>query len=497
MIKKYLPIKKILIANRSEVVPRINSTCSAMGIKTVAIYTKNDVLAPFPFETDEAYQLPGEGINGYMDGKAIIDIACTTGTDAIHPGYGFLSESSTFAQNVIDAGITWIGPKPSCIELMGNKIHARTHMKKTGIPVIPGIHCSDLDKNKAKQSTHKMGYPIIIKAACGGGGKAMRIVTSPHNFDSAWEGVIRESKALFKSTDIFIEKYITQGRHIEIQIASDGNNVIHLFERECTLQRRHQKVIEETPCTFVSQTTLEKMYNAACIATQSLNYDSIGTIEFMVTPDENFYFLEMNTRLQVEHPITELTTGIDLVALQIELAQTKKLSLAQKDISRKGHAIECRILAEDPKNNFIPSSGTIQHLQIPDGPFTRHDHSLEAGIDISPFFDSMLSKLITYGQTREQSRKHMIQALRKFSVAGIITNISFLQSILESKEFNNGTFDTQWLNTHAKQFQTNNSSNDEKEIAIIAAALWYNQFKSLQREKNKKVVNRWRDLQWR
>lgn len=441
-------IKKILIANRSEVARRIQATAHALDIKTIAIYAQQDKNLEFVHCAHEAYPLSGAGAAAYMNTDEIIGIARAVGADAVHPGYGFLSEKADFAQRVIDAGLTWIGPNPESIRLMGDKVLARDLMLAQGVPVVPGyvVHELTLDGMlKAKSLANTIGYPLIIKDPYSGGGKAMRKVAQEDDFAAAWDAVCAESSKLTGSKILLIERFIEYGRHIEVQIAGDGQSVVHLFDRECSVQRRHQKIIEEASSHFVSPDVLQKMYDAACTAAAAVGYDSIGTVEFIVTPDEHFYFLEMNTRLQVEHGVTELITGVDLVSLQLNLAETKKLSLRQQDITKTGYAIQCRLYAEDPTMNFLPSTGTISLWSLPQLPFLRIEHDLKYGQEISPFFDPMIAKFLVYGADRKEALAKMAYVLHSTIIDGIKTNKSLLEGVVQSLEFNDGLYHTQWL----------------------------------------------------
>jgi len=486
--------KKILVANRGEIALRIVRACNEMGIAPVAIYSEADQFSLHVKRASHAHCLSKKPLEAYLNGQRIIECAHATGCEAIHPGYGFLSENAEFAHKVVNNNITWIGPSPEMVHIMGNKIEARKTMQSIGIPIIPGFHgpdSSEHSKNLAKNYAAQIGYPIILKASLGGGGKALKKITHEQEFDLIWNQTKIEAKNFFGSEEIFIEKFLT-GRHIEIQVAGDGKDAIHLYERECSIQRRNQKMIEEAPCRFVSKNTLEKMYSISVSAMKQLGYDHIGTIEFIVTPEEDFYFLEMNTRLQVEHTVTEQTTGIDLVWLQLEITKNKKLPLIQNDIIQRGHAIECRILSEDPYNNFIPSTGTISHISFPHSPFIRHEHALEVGNEITSNFDSMISKVISYGYTRKMSIKNIINALQNFSIAGIKTNITFLINILLHQQFNNGTFSTGWLEQNIKHLTT---SLDTLEEAAIISTLLLEQLPK--KEINSQSKTGWKNLSWR
>lgn len=502
-------IKTILIANRSEIALRIQFTCHSLGIETIAIYTKEDKFASYVHKANKSYLLPQSGYTGYLDQEAIINIALKAKADAIHPGYGFLSENAQFAQKVIDAGLIWIGPTPQNISLFADKTKAYKVMLQANIPTIPGKAFKYNEINSflhAKQFAIRNGFPVLLKSALGGGGKAMRHVDKLENFEQAWKTVASESQKQFNSQNILLEKDIPNARHIEIQIASDGKNYIHFYERECSIQRRHQKIIEETPCNAISKFTLQKLYNTALKAAKTVSYKNIGTIEFIVTPNEKFYFLEINTRLQVEHSVTELTTTMDLVSLQIYLAEHNKLPYNQKDIIKRGHAIECRIYSENPQNNFTPSTGKIISMQLPNGPFIRIDHDLEEETEITTFYDPMIMKLTTIGNTRNVAIKNMLNALQSTCIVGINTNIEFLKNILLSTEFKSGKIHTKLLQnkdyfnkliTLENKLENKNKLSKE-EIGIIATLL-SKQTESHKTNNNKqsKHTNKWSYRQWK
>lgn len=495
-------MKKILIANRSEIASRIIFTCKTLGIKTVCIYSDEDKFLPYVYHADESYALSESGYQAYTNQNNIIQIAIKTKVDAVHPGYGFLSENAQFAQKVITSGFIWIGPNPECIDLMGDKIQAKQTMGKSGIPVIPGFSISkNLGLEEIQKKADLIGFPILLKDPWGGGGKAIKKVTTKDELKDALFNIQTEAKKLTGSENIILEKYIENGRHIEIQIAGDGQKLIHLYERECSIQRRHQKIIEETPCNFIDPQILEKMYKAALRVAQTIKYNNIGTVEFIVTPDQKFYFLEMNTRLQVEHSVTEMITGIDLIALQIELAQTQKLKYKQHEITKQNHAIECRVYSEDPQNNFTPSTGTIKNLQIPTDPFLRIDHNLEENQNITPLFDPMIAKITTLGKDRNLAIKNMISALNNLKIDGIKTNISFLKAILNSTEFSTGKIHTQLLNENfLESISTqilNLTDSTEAEICLIAATLFSEaQLNPNMPKTTKTTLNKWKTQQW-
>lgn len=494
-MKKQKKITKILIANRSEIAVRIIATAQSLGIKTVSIYTQEDATSPHVYQADEAYKLSGSGSQGYCNQQEIISIAAQASVDAIHPGYGFLAENAQFAQRVIGSSITWIGPQSETIALMGDKIQARIRMDQALVPVVPGVTLDAADPasfSYAQKEITDIGYPIIIKSALGGGGKAMRKVTSADELETAWNLVKRESEKFFGGTKLIIEKYIEHGRHIEVQIAGDGANIIHLYERECSIQRRHQKIIEEAPCNFISDATRSSLLNTAVKAAQAVEYDNVGTIEFIVTPNEQFYFLEMNTRLQVEHAVTELTTGIDLVALQIELAQRRKLTLEQKDISQRGHAIQARIYSEDPENNFSPCTGTISDFILPHHPFMRTDHALEPGSQVTPLFDPMLGKIIVAAESRTKASGYLENILGSTAILGVKNNISFLRSIIQHEDFSTGKFHTQWLKE--KHIDRNPIKKELQDVASVAAALTSLSDKQIERTQHQ--TSNWRKQRW-
>jgi acetyl/propionyl-CoA carboxylase alpha subunit len=500
---------KILISNRSEIALRIQATCKSLGIKTVAIYAPEDAQASYVYEADESYPLSLRGFQAYLNQEEILSIACKAGVDAIHPGYGFLSESSSFAKKVLAAGILWIGPMPETMLLMGDKAQARALMRMINVPINQGAEFKAVafDLNSAKDCAQALGYPVIIKDSLGGGGKAMRRVDHAIDFDTAWHAVLSEGKRLGFSGNIIVEKYLQNARHIEIQIAGDGKNFIHFFERECSVQRKHQKIVEETPCRFVAQETLDRIYAAALTIAQAVSYVNIGTVEFLVAATGEFYFLEVNARLQVEHSVTELTTGVDLVALQIYVAFNQKLPITQQEVFRRGHAIECRIYAENPANNFMPSVGTVQYLQIPRGPFVRVDHDLRQGGEITPFFDAMIAKVTVQGATRSHALANMLAALSDFMLAGCITNISFLRAIIKSDDFIRGDISTHWLlssDVVDKLCVADLAvlTIDQEEFVVIAAALQEAlaaraMMEFVDHKKLYALSNKWKQVSWK
>lgn len=442
-------MNKILIANRGEIAVRIIRACKEMNIKTVAVYSEMDKNAMHTRLADEAVCIgPANSGKSYLNLKNIIEAANITGADSIHPGFGFLSENSQFTKICEESNIKFIGPSYQVIELMGNKSNAKELMKSAGVPVIPGSDGSVKGLKDAIKIASKIGYPIMLKAAAGGGGKGIRIVNSPEELESSYNIVKQEAKISFNDDEIYIEKFVKNPRHVEIQILADEHgNVIHLGERDCSIQRKNQKIIEETPSTAIDDKLRTKMGEAAIKAAKVAGYTSCGTIEFLVDSDKNFYFMEMNTRIQVEHPITEERTGIDIVKAQIKIAAGEPLKLKQKDIEFKGHSMECRINAENPSKNFMPCPGTITGLNLPGGNGVRVDTAIYEGYTIPPSYDSMIAKIITHGDTRNEAISKMKRALEEIVIEGVETNIDFLFKIIKNPNFIRGNFDTSFIET--------------------------------------------------
>ncbi len=439
--------RKILIANRGEIALRVIKTCREMGIKTAAVYSDADIKALHVLEADEAFYLgksdPGDS---YLNIDRIIEAVKKSGAEALHPGYGFLAENSLFAKRCGEEGIVFIGPPSSVISSLGDKVKAREIMQKNGIPVVPGFFEKDIDFDRISREAEKIGYPLVIKAVAGGGGRGMRIVNSSDRLKDALKEASGEARSAFGHGGVFIEKFIISPRHIEFQILADSQgNVIHLMERECSIQRRFQKIIEETPSTAVTPLMREEMGRSAVAAARASGYVNAGTVEFILDGEGNYYFLEVNTRLQVEHPVTEMTTGLDIVKHQIEIASGNRLTLSQDDIKCRGHAIECRIYAEDPENNFAPCPGNITFLKEPSGPGVRLDTGIYSGFSIPYEYDPILSKLITYAERREHNIKRMIRALQDYVVLGVKTTIPFLIDLLKSQQFYRGETFTDFI----------------------------------------------------
>ena len=442
-------IKKILIANRGEIALRIIRACKELNIPTVAIYSTIDSLSLHVRFADEAVCIgPANSQDSYLKQSQIIGAAEVTNSDAIHPGYGFLAENADFAQMCEDNEIHFIGPEPEVIRKMGDKAQARSTMIKAGIPVIPGTESVLSDFEAARKMADEIGYPIILKASAGGGGRGMRIVREPSELENTFLMASEEARSAFGNPDLYIEKLIEDARHIEIQILGDNfGNIVHLGERECSIQRRHQKLIEESPSPVVDQNMREKIGKIAVQAAKAANYSSAGTVEFLLDKDENFYFMEMNTRIQVEHPVTEMVTGIDILKEQVDLACGKKLPEWLKKFKLRGHAIECRINAEDPFKSFRPSPGKITSFHAPGGPGTRMDTHVYAGYEIPINYDSLLGKLITHGRDREEALARMERALEETIIEGVSTSIPFHQAILRDSSFRSGNFHTGFLDS--------------------------------------------------
>ncbi|NLK97337.1 MAG: acetyl-CoA carboxylase biotin carboxylase subunit [Epulopiscium sp.] len=441
---------RILIANRGEIAVRIIRACREMGIETVAIYSTMDKDALHVQMADEAVCVgPPKGKDSYLNMENIISATILTGAQAIHPGFGFLSENSKFAEMCEECNIVFIGPDANMIDLMGNKSKARETMIKAGVPVVPGSEGAVGDLDEALEIAEKIGYPVMIKASAGGGGKGMRLAYTREEFIKAFNTAKSEAKAAFGDDTMYIEKFVENPRHIEFQILGDAfGNIVHLGERDCSIQRRHQKVIEEAPSTAISPELRERMGRDAILAAKSIGYKNAGTIEFLLDKYGNYYFIEMNTRIQVEHPVTEMVTGIDLIKEQIKIAAGLPLSFTQEDITIRGHAIECRINAENPNKGFMPSPGTVNSLHFPGGFGIRIESALYQGYKIPPTYDSMIAKLIAYGKDREDAIAKMKRALGEFIIEGMDTNIDFLFQILHTEDFEKGNIDTSFIEKH-------------------------------------------------
>jgi len=464
--------RKILVANRGEIAVRVMRTCREMGIRTVAVYSDADRGALHVRTADEAVRLgPAPSRESYLRIDKIIEAAKATGAEAVHPGYGFLSERAEFVRACEAAGLVFIGPPAEAMDAMGEKTQARRRMIEAGVPVVPGMAEPESDLQKARIFAETAGFPVMIKAAAGGGGKGMRRVDTLAEFDAAFAAAQREAANAFGDDRVYIEKFLEKPRHVEIQVFADKHgNAIHLFERECSVQRRHQKVIEETPSPIVDPKMRAQMGEVAVRAARAVSYVGAGTCEFLVDAHRNFYFLEMNTRLQVEHPVTELRTGLDLVRWQIEVAAGAKLPLAQEEIPSTGHAIEARINAEDPAKNFMPSPGKIRYMRLPGGPGTRVDGGVYPGYTVPMTYDSMIAKLIVWAPTRAQAIDRLRRALSEYVVKGITTNISYLRQIIDHAEFQSGDYDTTFLARRAEELKVQ-PSDELAKVALIASAV--------------------------
>lgn len=464
--------KKVLVANRGEIAVRIIRACRELGIATVAVFSEVDRTALHVRYADEAYFIgPAPARESYLRIDKILDVARRSGADAIHPGYGFLAERADFAEACAEAGIVFIGPPASAIGLMGDKVIARKTVQAAGVPIVPGTE-EDLRDDEIEWAAAFVGFPLLIKAAAGGGGKGMRAVYRPEELRSALASARREAEAAFGDGAVYLEKIVEGARHIEIQILADTHgNVIHLGERECSIQRRHQKLVEEAPSPFVDEDLRARMGAIAVKAAQAVNYVNAGTIEFLVDKARNFYFLEANTRLQVEHPVTEMVTGVDIVKEQLRIARGRKLRYTQDDIRMNGWAIECRINAEDPYNDFLPSIGRLTGMTLPTGPGVRVDSGVYEGFEITPYYDSLISKLICWGETRGEALLRMRRALEEYRIMGVKTNIPFHQRLLDSPRFMGGQFDTTFVEERFSLSEDGQGDQCDPEVAAIIATL--------------------------
>lgn len=465
-------IQKILIANRGEIALRIMRSAKEMGISTVAVFSEADRNALHVRYADEAICVgPAPSNQSYLVIDHIIEACRKTGATAIHPGYGFLSENPEFAEKVAAAGLILIGPSPEALRIMGNKLSAKAAALQYHIPLVPGTDKAVTDIEEAKRTAESVGFPILIKAAAGGGGKGMRIVYESSQFEEQMQLAVSEAKSAFGDGSVFIERYVSSPRHIEIQVLGDVHgNIVHLFERECSVQRRHQKVVEEAPSSVLTPEIREAMGKCAVDVARSVNYTGAGTVEFILDDQLNFFFLEMNTRLQVEHPVTEMITGLDLVKEQINIAKGLPLSFSQEDLAIKGHSIELRVYAEDPKNNFLPDIGWLQTYRTPAGNGIRVDDGFEQGMEIPIYYDPMIAKLITFGKDREEAIVRMIRAIDEYEITGIQTTLPFGKFVMQHEAFTSGKFDTHFVSKYFSPEKL--KSEDEKEAMIAALAAW-------------------------
>ena len=471
-------IKRLLVANRGEIALRIMRSVKEMGITAIAVYSDADKNSPHVKFADEAFRLgPPPSNQSYLLGDDIIQICIDNQIDAIHPGYGFLSENAVFARKIIDAGITFIGPSGDAMDKMGDKLSAKQAVKEYGVPLVPGLDEAITDIEEARKIAEEIGFPVLIKASAGGGGKGMRIVEKREEFESQMERAVSEAVSSFGNGAVFVEKYVGSPRHIEIQVLCDshGNN-LYLFERECSVQRRHQKVVEEAPSAVLTPELRKQMGEAAVNVCKACNYVNAGTVEFLLDENLNFYFLEMNTRLQVEHPVTELITGLDLVKEQVKVAQGEKLSFTQDDLSINGHSIEIRVYAEDPVNNFLPDIGRLHVYRSPKGEGVRVDDGFEEGMDIPIYYDPMISKLIVHAESREAAIERMIWAIDNYKIIGIETTLEFCKFVMQHEAFTSGNFDTHFVKKYFKpEVLDKELTEEEAMIASLIANLATNQ----------------------
>jgi acetyl-CoA carboxylase biotin carboxylase subunit len=464
--------KKILVANRGEIAIRVMRTCREMGIQTVAVYSEADANARHVRYADEAYCIGKAPSNeSYLKMDTIIDLCIETGAEAVHPGYGFLSENAVFANKLKENNIVLIGPTAEAMEVMGSKIASKQAVEKFGVPLVPGINEAIVDANAAMQVAIEVGFPVLVKASAGGGGKGMRIVEKKEEFLSALQMAQNEARSAFGDDSVFIEKYVGSPRHIEFQIMADNfGNVCHLFERECSIQRRHQKLVEEAPSAALTPSLRAKMGEAAVNVARSCNYTGAGTVEFLLGDGESFYFLEMNTRLQVEHPVTEMITGLDLVREQINVAYGLPLSFKQEDLKINGHAIELRVCAEDPFQQFLPNIGKVNQYLVPNGPGIRVDDCMESNMEIPIYYDNMLAKLIAWGSTREQAIERLRRAIKEYVITGIETTLSFGEFVLTHDAFLSGKFDTHFIQKFFNPEEMKNVEMTDEELSVLASA---------------------------
>ena len=487
--------KKVLIANRGEIAVRVIRACRDMGIQSVAVYSTADRFSQHVLLADEAYEIgqPPSHLS-YLDDKKILKVAKDTGCEAIHPGYGFMSENAPFARAVKEAGLTFIGPSPENIEDMGDKLSAINLMTKAGVPTVPGSGGAVDTVEDAKKWAEKIGYPIMIKATAGGGGKGMRVVTDPKDLESSYRAARSEGMNYFKNDTVYMERFITNPKHIEIQVFGDTHgNVVHLYERECSIQRRHQKIIEESPSPSVPDEVREEMGRVSVKAAQSIGYIGAGTFEFIFdNSTKEFFFMEMNTRLQVEHPITEKVTGTDLVQAQLRVAAGEKLPWKQEDIKQSGYAIECRICAEDP-NTFVPSPGLINRFRTPNGPYVRVDTYVYSGFEVPIYYDPMIAKLVTWGKTRDEAIQTMQRALTEFTLTGVKSNIVLHKSILNNSKFKSGEYTTQFCETDLVVDEPDLFKYVDDKIFLIAAAIHaYKDREKVPVEKKQEDMSYWK-----
>lgn len=488
-------INKILVANRGEIAIRVMRTAKEMGIKTVAIYSDADSSSPHVSYADEAVNVgPPASSESYLRTDRVIDVCKELNVDAIHPGYGFLSENAGFAKLVEDNGIIFIGPSAHAIEVMGDKLAAKNAVSAYDIPMVPGVNHAVTEVEEAKSIAEQIGYPVLIKASAGGGGKGMRVVEHADELDSQMQRAMSEAQSAFGDPSVFVEKYIGSPRHIEIQVLGDQHdNILYLFERECSIQRRHQKVIEEAPSAVITPEKRKQMGEAAVGVAKACGYYGAGTVEFIMDENLDFFFLEMNTRLQVEHPVTEEITGIDLVKEQIYIAEGKPIGFKQEDLKINGHAMEVRVYAENPRENFLPDTGTLETYKLPQGPGVRVDDGYEQGMEIPIYYDPMISKLITYGANREQARLRMLRAINEYQISGVATTLDFCDFALRHEAFISGNFDTKFVDKYFSPDVLESNDPEHEELAIALAAYLFNEKSNGNESKNgDQQISKWK-----
>ncbi len=488
-------MNKILVANRGEIALRVMRSCREMGIKTVAVYSEADRNAPFVKYADEAVCIgPPPSNQSYLLGDKIIEVCKQLKVEGIHPGYGFLSENAEFATKVKKAGITFIGPSPEAMNMMGDKLSAKAAVKKYKIPMVPGSEGAITSIEEGKKVALATGFPLLVKASAGGGGKGMRIVENIEEFEEQMKLAVSEATSAFGDGSVFIEKYVAGPRHIEIQILGDTHgNIVYLFERECSIQRRHQKVIEEAPSSVLTPEIRKAMGECAVNVGKACDYVGAGTVEFLLDENKNFYFLEMNTRLQVEHPVTEMITGLDLVKEQIKVARGEKLSFKQEDLKIIGHSVEVRVYAEDPCNNFLPDIGKLLTYKRPQGLGVRVDDGFEEGMDIPIYYDPMIAKLVTFGKDREEAINRMIRAIDDYQIVGVETTLSFCKFVLKHKAFTSGNFDTHFIKNHFSPEMLSETKEDEAIVAALFGAKLMSSAKATtQKPEDGKNVSKWK-----
>jgi acetyl-CoA carboxylase biotin carboxylase subunit len=475
-------IPKLLVANRGEIALRIMRSAREEGIPTVAIFSEADRIAPPVLYADEVFCVgPPPSTQSYLQIDKILEACRHTGADAVHPGYGFLSENAEFARRISDAGITFVGPSPQAIETMGSKLAAKAAVKKFGVTLVPGTEEPVTDIQQAKNAAAEIGYPILIKASAGGGGKGMRIVEEEKDFESQMERAVSEAKSAFGDGSVFIEKFIVAPKHIEIQILGDQHgNVVYLFERECSIQRRYQKVIEEAPSAILTESVRQAMGEAAIGVAKACNYGGAGTVELVESQDLEFFFLERNTRLQVEHPVTEMITGLDLVRLQLSIARGEKIPFRQEDLRINGHSLEVRVYAEDPANNFLPDTGKLQTYRRPQGPGIRVDDGFEEGMQIPVYYDPMIAKLVVHAENRQAAIQRMLRAISEYSISGVATTLGFCRFVIQNEAFASGKFDTKFVDKYFKPEMLEEDHLPEalKKVAAVMAAHLHQQQKA-------------------